>query len=182
MPTRTRSRDRRSDATDSPSNHVAATMERIQALYGKRDCDALRDEAIVLTQRQEFTQHYIERLSACLDDLQKKVDSLVAHEHYQVVVTGVEGNGSMIAEVAGLGNTRVRVAVHPDVDPEHLLVGATGLVSRERNCLLQLIAPTGRWRHVATLERCLTPGRILVKDDHGALTAIDRAHDWSTRP
>jgi SpoVK/Ycf46/Vps4 family AAA+-type ATPase len=136
----------------------------------------------VLAQQLDSKEQYVEQLATCLEELRTRVESLTAHEHYEVVVTDVERNGSLVVEVAGLGPTRMRIAIHPDVDPQQLLVGATGLVSRERNCLLQLIAPTGRWRHVATFERDLTPHRILVKDDQGTLTAIDLAHSLRETP
>ena len=135
------------------------TTKRIQFFYGKGNIDAVCNEALTLAGKLEQTQEHVQHLAVCQDALREKLEAVMAHEHYAVTITGVERNGSVVAEVAGLGNSRVQVGVHPDVDPEELLVGASALVSRERNCLLKVTAATSRWSDVATFEKYLDSPR-----------------------
>src|SRR5262249_12349967 len=60
-------------------------------------------------------------------------------------------------EVAG-GCGRLRVAVHPDVPRDRLLVGARGLLSQRRNCLLHVYEEKADWTDVGAFEEYL-PGR-----------------------
>ena len=91
-----------------------------------------------------------------------------------MVVTGVTQNGSLTAEVSGIGNTRVQVAVHPDVNPDDLRVGRAGFVSREQNCLLAVSPSVGSWKDTASFEQYLSPTRILLRDRE-TLVAVDVA-------
>ena len=171
---------RNKPSTERPENLSGASpeaiRERIQFLFGERAFDAVRDEAVTLAERLELSQQHLQKLAVYQEALRAKLESLTAHEHYAVVITGVEWNGSLAAEVAGLGNARVEVSVHPDVDPDTLLVGATGFVARERNCLLKVAARTGRWKDVGRFEKYLdSPHRILLKDRE-TLVAVDVAH------
>ncbi len=161
---------------ESPATAHDQVQQRIEKLHAKKNLDGVRDEAITLAMKLELTQREVTQLSAVQDALRTKLEALIAPEHYPVTVTGIECNGRLIAEVAGLGNARVQVGVHPDVDPVELKVGATAIVARERNCLLKVISPTSRWQDVATFERYLgSPDRILVRDRE-TLMALDVAH------
>ena len=142
------------DVNHSSSNPAASSMEmvreRIQHLAGQHNVDGLRDEAVQLVNKFEVMDQQFQKLSAGQSALREKMNALLAHEHYSVVITGVECNGKVTAEVAGLGHSRIRVAVHPDVDAEQLQVGATALVARERNCVLQVTAAQPQWRDTGT--------------------------------
>jgi len=164
------------DRPDLAGTSADETRERIQWFYGKKNLDALRDEAVTLANRVELTQHQIQKLGVLQEALRAKLEAVTAHEHYSVVITGIERNGRLVAEVAGLGQGRVQVAVHPEIDPEKLIVGATGLVTSSRNCLLKLTAAPGRWKDVATFEKYLdSPHRALVRDRETQI-AVDLAH------
>ncbi len=167
------------DSSGSPPDEVTA---RIQRSYKERKYEDVRDEAVALAGQLKAVQQHVQQLLTNHQTLRGKLDATMAREHYNVVITGVEQNGSVVAEVAGLSNTRVQVSVHPDVDPAQLLVGATALVARERNCILKVTAETGRWNDVATFEEYLEePNRILVRDRE-TLLAVDLAHHLRDTP
>ncbi len=158
------------------------SQQRIELYYADGNLDGVRAEAVTLVKKLEQTQKHVKKLSAYQEALRAKLEAVMAPEHYPVTITGVERNGSLEVEVAGLGNSRVQVGVHPDVNPEKLLVGATAIVSRARNCLLKVIAPTGRWQNVGTFDRYLdSPNRILVRD-HETLVAVELAHHLQGTP
>ena len=174
------------DIHQSPSNPAATGVElvrqSIQHFAGTSDVDGLRDEAVKLVNQFEVVDRQFQKLSAGQSALREKMNALLAHEHYSVVITGVECNGKVTAEVAGLGHSRIRVAVHPDVDAEQLQVGATALVARERNCVLQVTATQPQWRDTGTFERYLDdPSRILLRDRE-SLHAVDLAHRLRDTP
>jgi len=162
-------------ATAPSSDALDVVRERIQLLAGARDVDGLRDEAVSLTNKFQHMDLQVQKLSVAHQTLREKMNALLAHEHYSVVVTDVQRNGSVTAEVAGLGHSRVRVAVHPEVDPETIQVGSTALVARERNCLLAVTGSEARWSDIGTFERYLEkPHRILLRDRE-SLMAVDVA-------
>jgi proteasome-associated ATPase len=96
-----------------------------------------------------------------------------------VVITSVHTNGRLSVEVAGCG-ARLRVAVHPDVPREALRVGAAGLLSQKRNCLLQVLDGGPSWTDVGTFEEHL-PGRerILLRHQE-QLIAVSLAEPMRT--
>jgi proteasome-associated ATPase len=167
------SRNRRKD---SPDMSLDTLRDRIKTLHRKKNLDGVRDEAIQLLSMVELMQEKTDELAVHYETLRTKLEAMTAPEHYAVTITGVAMNGKLMVEVAGLGNARVQVAVHPDVDPEILQVGAAAVVSREKNCLLRVTAAMGRWNDVGTFERYLdSPHRILVRDRE-TLLAVDLAH------
>lgn len=159
--------------TAPSSEALDLVRERIQLMAGTRDVDGLRDEAVSLTNKFQEMDTKMQHLSVVQQKLRAKLSALLAHEHYSVVVTDVQCNGSVTAEVAGLSSSRVRVAVHPDVDPETIRVGATALVARERNCLLAVTGEEARWRDIGTFERYLDePHRILLRDRESLMAVV----------
>lgn len=165
-----------------PDGWLDGILERIEALHAKGNLDAVRDQAVILAKKHAQTQQRITELCTVQEAQRAKLKAMVAPEHYAVTVTSVERNGSLLAEVAGLGNSRVQVGVHPDVDPAELVVGATAMVSSERNCLLKVTSPTGRWHDVGTFDRYLeSSDRILVRDKE-TLKAVDLAPQLRDTP
>ncbi len=171
-PTHRPTRDRRSSPPDAD---LGSARERIAALQAERNIDALAEEAVGLTAKLEFVQHVAKQSRTVDEKLRDTVRTLTAPEHYPVTIMGVERNGSLTVEVAGPGNTRMQVGVHPDVDPQALVTGATGLLARERNCLLRVISATGHWSDVGTVERYLDPPDRIVVRHRETETAVDLA-------
>ncbi|MBY0528462.1 MAG: AAA family ATPase [Gemmataceae bacterium] len=85
------------------------------------------------------------------DELREQIDVLTAPEQYPAVITEVHRKGTGAVEVFG-GGARLRVAVHPDVAPERLRVGARGFISKARNCLLEVAGVHRDWQEVGTFE------------------------------
>jgi proteasome-associated ATPase len=97
------------------------------------------------------------------EELRQEMAALCAPEHYPAVITGVHPNGQMAVEVAA-GGARLQVAVHPDVPPEELRVGARGLLARERNCLLKVYGFNREWQDIGSFESYLPDrSRLLLR-------------------
>src|SRR5688572_15084371 len=58
------------------------------------------------------------------EKMRSEMDALLENEHYPGVITAVEINGQVQAEVHVQGMSRLRVRIHPAVDPSELRVGA----------------------------------------------------------
>jgi SpoVK/Ycf46/Vps4 family AAA+-type ATPase len=166
--------NRSTDATKSATNPLEDAIQRIRWFHGEKNLNALRDEAILHTKQHHLYKARTDQLAEIHKQLQAACDTLTAPQHYEVVITHVERNGSLMVEVAGLGNGRVQIAVHPDVDPDELYVGATAWVAREGNCLLKVTGRSGRWKDLGSFERPLDGCRVLIRDRE-ALMAIDLA-------
>ncbi len=109
-------------------------------------------------------------------ELDAKIKSLTAPEHYPAVVTRVHCNGERAAEVYS-GGSRLRVAVDPDVPDDRLRVGAAGLLARGRNCLLAVEGPNPSWHDVATFEGYIEGGRRMLLRHQEQLVAATPADD-----
>lgn len=97
------------------------------------------------------------------DQLSEKLDALCAPEQYPAVITAVHGVDSRKVEVFA-ANFTVEVAVHPDVPEERLRIGARGLLTRERNCLVEVDGMCPRWHEVGTFEGLDgSPTRLLLR-------------------
>ncbi len=163
-------------------NSPEEILERITTMHKQKNYEGVRNEAVSLNTKLALTQRHIHKLLVLQEGLREKLEAAMAHEHYEVIITGAKQNGRLVAEVAGLGSTRVQVAVHPDVAAEQLQVGGTALVSRHRNCVLAVTGSRGRWKDIATFEQYLeTPDRILVRDRE-TLVALDVAHQLRDTP
>jgi proteasome-associated ATPase len=115
----------------------------------------------MLLQEKFQNQAALEQVRAHQAALRDQIEALCAPEQYPVVVTAVHATGAgRSVEVAGHGG-RLRVAVHPHVRPDSLRVGARGLLSQKRNCLLHVYDGRGEWADVGTFEEYL-PGRDRV--------------------
>jgi proteasome-associated ATPase len=121
--------------------------------------------------REKFAlQQALGEVRAHQEALREQVEALCAPERYPAVVTGVHQNGELTVEVHGAGQ-RLRVAVHPDVDPAGLRVGARGLLTRGRNCLLEVNAAPADWHEVATFEGYAEGGRLLLRHQEQLVAA-----------
>ncbi len=168
------SRSSRSEKRSEPNPE--AILERLQILLTMQQHAAVYEEIRRLLRRLQLSEDNFSKLKEIYDKLLAKIDALMAHEHYAVTITDVSRNGRNVVEVAGLGQGRVRIAVHPEVDPAKLVVGATALVTRERNCLIEVINTRGSWREVGHFERYLGASDRMLLREHDTLIAVDAAH------
>jgi proteasome-associated ATPase len=120
-------------------------------------------------------------LQASLDEvrlhqeaLREEMAALCAPEQYPAVITGVHANSRSAVEVAA-GNTRLHVAVHPDVPRDELRVGVRGLLSRESNCLLKVYGPNADWQDIGSFESYLPDGRRMLLKHQEQLVAVTAA-------
>jgi proteasome-associated ATPase len=112
--------------------------------------------------REKFAlQEAVDQLRTHHEALREEIESLCAPERYPAVITGVHRNGALSVEVHGAGQ-RLRVAVHPDIDPDQLRVGARGLLTKGRNCLLEVDGDSPEWHEVGTFEGYTEDGRRLL--------------------
>src|SRR5262245_41482784 len=105
------------------------------------------------------------------EKLREEIETLVEPERYPAVITAVNLNGEVTAEVHVSG-TLLEVAVHPDIDPAQLRVGARGILSKGRNCLLHLQDRGPRWQEVGTFEGHAADGRILLRHQEQLVAAL----------
>jgi proteasome-associated ATPase len=109
------------------------------------------------------TQQALEEVRRHQEQLRGEIEALCAPEHYPAVITAVHANGRLAVDVAS-GSARMRVAVHPDVPADRLRVGARGLLSKMRNCLLEVYDDDCEWTDVASFEGYLPePRRMLLR-------------------
>ena len=97
--------------------------------------------------------------------IKEQIQALTEPERYAVVITrGLNGHAERMVEVGLAGGTRTLVNVHPDVPSHALQVGARGVVTRERNCLLEVNDDVHPWKEIGTYEERLPgAGRVLVR-------------------
>ncbi len=114
--------------------------------------------------REKFTlQEALAEVRSRQEELREEIEALCAPEQYPAVITDVHANGLTAVEVAS-GGARLRVAVHPSVPAEQLRVGSRGVLSKMRNCLLQVDGANGEWGEVGAFEAYLPePRRMLVR-------------------
>jgi proteasome-associated ATPase len=116
-----------------------------------------------LLQEKFETQAALEQVRQHHEVLRGEIEALCSPEQYPVVITAVHLTGRPTVEVAGNG-LRLRVAIHPDVPHERLQVGARGLLSQKRNCLLEVWDAHTEWADVGAFEDYLPGGeRVLVR-------------------
>ncbi len=129
------------------------------------------------TLRERFAlQEAVAQLRTHHEALREEVEALCAPERYPAVITGVHRNGELTVEVHGAGQ-RLRVAVHPDIDPDQLRVGARGLLTKGRNCLLEVDDGRPEWHEVGTLEGYAEDGRRLLIRHQEQLVAAAPSDD-----
>src|SRR5262249_33992494 len=126
--------------------------------------------------REKFAlQDALDKLKEHQEELREELETLLAPERYPAVITNVHCNGDTTVEVHGAG-MRMQVAVHPDVDSEQLKIGARGLLSKSRNCLLSVEESGPSWHDIGTFEGYAGERRILVRHQE-QLVAADVADD-----
>lgn len=146
---------------------------RVQRLHKRRNLDGLRDEAIRTAEILDHTRQQMEQLSMIHVELRQQIETLTTPEQYGVTVTAVYPGACWRAEVAGLAGRRVRVSVHPDIDRDKLRVGAQAVVSRERNCLLEVLERPAPWQRVGVFERRLGASNRILLRDREVLVAVE---------
>ncbi|HWG47325.1 MAG TPA: AAA family ATPase, partial [Gemmataceae bacterium] len=134
--------------------------------------------------REKFALHAaIAHFKEQRSKLREKVEALTAPEHYPAVITSVHCNGQAAVEVYG-GGTRLEVAVDPEIPRERLRVGARGLLSRTRNCLVEVDQAPHEWSEVGTFEGYLDDRKRLLlryQEQLLAATASDDLADEELR-
>jgi proteasome-associated ATPase len=127
--------------------------------------------------REKFAlQSALDEVREHQHEMHEKIEALTAPEQYAAVITDVHRNGALTAEVYG-GGARLQVAVHPDVSPDCLRVGARGLLSRTRNCLLAVSGANPEWHDVGTFEGYLEDRRRLLLKHQEQLVAATAAEE-----
>ncbi|MGH7169129.1 MAG: AAA family ATPase, partial [Gemmataceae bacterium] len=110
------------------------------------------------------------------EELREEMAALCAPPQYPAIITSVAVNGQTTVEVAA-GEARLHVAVHPEVRREELRVGARGLLSHERNCLLRVCGPDSDWFDVGAFENYLPGGRRMLLKYQEQLIAVSATED-----
>ncbi len=147
-------------ATDGAPATLAEAVEWVQVIAATGRNLLPVTESLL---REKFAlKEAIDTLRIHHEALRAQVESLCAPERYPAVITGVHRNGDLSVEVQGAGQ-RLRVAVHPDIDPDDLVVGARGLLTKGRNCLLEVDTDRPEWHEVGTFEGYTEGGRLLIR-------------------
>jgi proteasome-associated ATPase len=121
--------------------------------------------------REKFAlQDAVDQLRAHHEALREELEALCAPERYPAVITGVHRNGALSVEVHGAGQ-RLRVAVHPDIDPDQLRVGVRGLLAKGRNCLLEVDNGSPEFHEVGTFEGYTEGGLLLIRHQEQLVVA-----------
>jgi proteasome-associated ATPase len=144
----------------------------------------LQHMAIQLLAENNELQHSLAEVAGRQEELRQAVETLVAPEHYSCVVTDVQRNGHLTAQVQCRGMSPLQVRVHPDVNTELLCVGAVGYLGRSRNCLVGLSDSAAAWTEVGTFEEYLPGGsRVLVRSQEQsiALNLADSLRETTLR-
>lgn len=145
-------------------------QQRIESLHAEGKLDAMRDFAFLMHHRNRQLDQRFSELSTIQQKLQEEIGLLLSPEHHVVTICANPCDQDRTVQVAGSNGGRTLVGVHPEVDFAELTVGATAILTRERNCLIKVIARSTPWRHVVTFESVLdTPDRILVRDRESML-------------
>jgi proteasome-associated ATPase len=155
-------------STTAEANGTTPTLETLEdhlAWVESLVADGADLQPLVTTLLQEkfATAAALEQVRQHHEELRAEIQALCTPEQYPVVITAVHQGGLPTVEVAGCG-ARLRVAVHPGVPHDRLEVGARGLLSQKRNCLLEVCEARAEWTDVGAFEDYL-PGRdrILVR-------------------
>jgi proteasome-associated ATPase len=128
--------------------------------------------------REKFQlREALEQVKAHQEELREELDALCTPEQYPAIITGVHDNGRFSVEVAAGGGSRLRVAVHPDVPREQLRVGVRGVISKARNCLLEVYPATPDWPDVGTFEDYLPDRRRILLRHQEQLLAVTLADE-----
>jgi proteasome-associated ATPase len=127
------------------------------------------------------TQEKFAEIRAHQEALREEIEALCTPEHYPAVITGIHLNGRKSVEVSS-GNMRLRVAVHPEVPIDLLRVGARGLLSKGRNCLLQVEEDPCEWTDVGSFETYLPEPRRLLLRYQEQLIAVSASEEMGATP
>jgi proteasome-associated ATPase len=154
------------------------TLEEFLAWVEELDTDGadLRPLCETLVREKFQLAGALAQLREFHEALRAEVEALIAPEQYPVVITAVHDGDALTVEVAA-GGSRLRVAVHPDVQRESLRVGSRGLLSQKRNCLLEVFDPRGEFGDVGVFEGYLHGQERMLLRHQEQLLAVGMAQE-----
>jgi proteasome-associated ATPase len=123
-----------------------------------------------LARESDGLHQTLDELREIQSQLKDKLNALCAPEHYPAIITAVRNPAERMVEVFG-ANVFLEVAVHPDVPAERLCVGARGVLSQGRNCLLEVDGVSPRWQDVAVFEGYHSERRLLLRHQEQLVVA-----------
>jgi proteasome-associated ATPase len=127
--------------------------------------------------RDKFTlERSLAELRTKQEELRREITNLTAPQYYPAVITGVSLEGSRSVEVFAAGLS-LQVAVHPDVPSQALRVGARGLLSGNRNCLLEVHEIGSHWNEVGTFEGYVDHRRRILIRHQDQLCAVTQTEE-----
>jgi proteasome-associated ATPase len=115
-----------------------------------------------LLREKHALEQALETVRQCQDELRDKLAALCAPARFPAIITGLGHNSERTVEVYCSG-TLLEVAVHPDVPDEGLRIGARGLLTQDRNCLLHVNGDNPRYHDVGTFESYAGDDRMLLR-------------------
>ena len=125
---------------------------------------------MLLTEKFE-TSAAMEQIREHHEEMREYIEILCMPEQHPVVITAVHTSPRLSVEVAG-GVGRLRVSVHPEVERASLKVGARGLLSQKKNCLLAVYEVGTHYADVGTFEEMLPGGKRLLVRHQEQLIAV----------
>jgi proteasome-associated ATPase len=157
------------------------TLEEYQAwVEGLRAAGADLGPLVHGLIKEKFeTQERMAEVRAHQEALREEIEALCTPEHYPAVITGIHLNGRAAVEVSS-GSARLRVAVHPDIAPDSLRVGARGLLTKGRNCLLHVEEDPCEWTDVGSFESYLPEPRRLLLRYQEQLIAVSASQEMDS--
>lgn len=166
------------DRANAPLGKEAEKLLRmIRELQALGDADRLGDTATKLLKENVKLQHTISDVREKQKEISDEISKLLEPEHFPAVVTNLERNGKLTAEVAGPGVGRAHVAIHPDVPEELLHVGARVVLAKKQNCVLRVSTIEPPWREVGTFEQYLDDKRRALVRYQDQLVAVTLAEE-----
>lgn len=160
------------DATAHAPTTLDAHLARVEAMADEGE--DLQPLVTALLREKFATQEAMDKVRRHHEELRQELEALCAPEHYPVTLTAVFDAGRLTVEVAGHGG-RLRVAVHPDVDRATLRIGARGLLSQRRNCLVAVYDAEPQWAEVGTVEEVMPDRKRLLLRHQDQLLAVGLA-------
>lgn len=159
----------------SEQPQVKTLEEQIVGLAGL-DAKGLRMFAERMVMENHQIRAALDEVRHCQEKIRQEHTSLCAPEHYPAVVMRTSANRSGLVEVYGAGGF-LEVSVGPEVPPEGLRVGARGLLTKARNCLVHVNGVVPSWSEVGAFEGYLADRRRILIKHHEQLVAATMTDD-----
>lgn len=163
----------RMNSRPSAASEMPKTLDEYQAWIDSLHAAGANLQPLLhgLLKEKFQLQEALEEVRLHHEALREEMAALCAPPQYPAVITRVAVNGQTTVEVAA-GEARLHVAVHPEVRREDLRVGARGLLSHERNCLLRVCGPDSDWTDVGSFESYFPDGRRMLLKYQEQLIAV----------